>query len=142
MRSLRLAPLLFLLTACAPNLPPDSPTVWGLSYTAIEVEPGSLAPLAAFASRNTVRIESGQVSTRMVAHELAHIWQQRHQAVPVAFFGAPCGWQPAWNCNPLEAHADAVGAAAVWAGCSPGDFGWPGWPVTGCAVPDPLSVHP
>ncbi len=131
-----------LLCACAPNLPPDSPTVWGLSYRALEVPAGSLAPLTAIASGRTVRIEAGKVTTRMVAHEMAHIWQQAHQAIPVAFLGAACGWQPAWNCTPLEAHADAVGTAAVWAGCSPGDFGWPGWKATGCRVPDPLEVTP
>ncbi|CAM4435590.1 DUF4157 domain-containing protein [Deinococcus marmoris] len=133
---------LLLLTACAPNLPPDSPTVWGLPYQALQVPDGSLAPLAAFASRNTVRIEAGQVSTRMVAHELTHIWQQAHQAVPVAFLGAPCLRQPAWNCNALEAHADAVGEAAVQAGCGPGDFGWPDGQITGCRIPDPLEVKP
>ncbi len=89
-----------------------------------------------------IRIETGQVSTRMVAHEVTHLWQQRHYLIPAAFLGAACLRQPDWNCNPLEAHADAVGEAAVMAGCSPGDFGWPGWAPTGCPLPDPLAVRP
>lgn len=134
--------LALLLTACAPNLPPDAPTVWGLSYTAVEVPAGTLAPLAAVTRQNSVRIEAGHVSARMVAHEVTHLWQQRHYLIPAAFLGAPCLRQPAWNCTPLEAHADAVGEAAVLAGCGPGDFGWPGGQVTGCALPDPLAVRP
>ncbi|CAM3837574.1 hypothetical protein DEFR109230_14210 [Deinococcus frigens] len=134
--------LVLVVSSCASPLPPHSPTVWGLSYAALEVPAGTLAPLSAVAGWNTVRIEAGHVNTRMVAHEVTHIWQQRHLAVPVAFLGAPCGWQPEWNCSALEAHADAVGAAAVRAGCSPGDFGWPGWEATACTIPDPLEVHP
>lgn len=135
---------LLLLTACAPNLPPDSPTVWGLSYTAVEVEPGSLGggQYRALASRDTVRIERGMVTTFRVAHEVTHVWQKRHYLMPAAFLGAPCLRQPAWNCTPTEAHADAVGEAAELAGCGPGDFGWPGGEVTGCALPNPLAVRP
>lgn len=137
-------PLLLLLTACTSPLPPDSPSVWGLSYTAVEVEPGSLGDgqYRALASRDTVRIERDAVTTFRVAHEVTHVWQKRHYLMPAAFLGAACSRQPDWNCTPTEAHADAVGEAAVLAGCGPGDFGWPGGEVTGCALPNPLEVHP
>ncbi len=139
-----LAPLgAVFLSACGLTLPPLSgPVVWGIPYIAQTVPAGHFDPLDGLAVGYRVQLEEDRVSTFTVAHELAHVWQWEQRSVPLAWLGAPCAVQAEHRCNALEAHADAVGLAAVEAGCLPGDFGWPGEPRSGCVLPHPWAVRP
>lgn len=107
------------------------------------VPAGSLDPFDGYAVAYRVRVEVPfAADVFLIAHELTHVWQWHHRRLMSEWAGAPCAVQPASHCSAREAHADAVALAVVAAGCGAGDLGWPGGAVTGCAVPDPVSIRP
>lgn len=136
--------LTLLLVGCGLLVPPVSPLrVWGIPYTAEVVPAGALDPYEGFTTAYHVEIEQPfTADTFLIAHELAHVWQWHRRRLMREWAGVPCAAQPAHHCNPREAHADAVALAVLAAGCLPGDLGWPGGAVSGCALPDPGFTPP